>query len=132
MKVKMQDGYKDIYTLSDVERAKIVISAEKKDESDNKGREAIEYAETAVREILNSYGEGDYLDRIIEANAETARNSRIWDAYGEGSGDMDIWISFIAKTSNGYMEGGAYLSDIWQVGACDVAGYMFSLSFTRR
>lgn len=53
--------------------------------------------------------------KIYEANAEIARNGRVWDAFFEGSRDIDIWINVVARTDYGFVELGAYLTDIWQI-----------------
>lgn len=110
MKVKFEKDYKDFYTLADVERAKKVISYEKDDEETPTG-----WAEYAIKEALKDTME--YCDEVIRASAETTRNNRIWDAYGEGTGTLDVWITALAKTREGFIEIGAYLSDIWQSGA---------------
>ena len=110
MKVKLEKDYKKYYTMLDVDRAKLVIQFEKEDDETAAG-----WAEYAVREALQDSME--YCNEIIRASAETSRNHRIWDAYGEGTGSMDVYITALAKTSEGFIEIGAYLSDIWQSGA---------------
>ena len=110
MKVKLDKNYRDLYTLSDLERAKAVIKFMKEDSSTVK-----EYAEYAIREALK---DTDVFDReIITAEAHTAGNRRVWDAYGEGTASMDVWITALARTSEGFIECGAYLTDIWNTGA---------------
>lgn len=118
MKVTLEKNYKEYYTLADLEAAKLVITSEKEDEETPKG-----WAEYAVREALK--GKCDYLNHVIEASAETARNSRIWEQYGEGTKNFDVWISATAETDNGFIKIGAYLSDIWQTGATDYRNNMF-------
>ena len=124
MKVTLEKEYKKYYTLEDIDRAKEVIRYEKEDEETAKG-----WAEYAVREALRE--ENDYLDRIIEADARTARNCRAWNLYGETTGDMDTWITATAKTSLGFIEVGAYLSDIWQTGATPYKHHMFIAYYAR-
>lgn len=118
MKVKLEDCYKEVYTLSDLERAKRVIAIEKDDEETPKG-----WAEYAVREALR--GTDDYLVRVLEASAKTALNIRVWDAYGEGTQNMDVWVRAVAKTGHGFIEVGAYLSDIWQTGSVPYDGHEY-------
>ena len=110
MKVKFEKDYKQYYTIKDLDQAKLVIQYEKDDEETAAG-----WAEYAIKEALKDSME--YCDEVIRASAETSRNCRIWDAYGEGTGSMDVWIAALAKTSEGFIEVGAYLSDIWQSGA---------------
>ena len=122
MKVTIERGYKDFYTLTDLESAKAIIKAEKEDEWTAK-----DAAEYAVKEALS--GTDDYLDKVIEATARTAKNSRIHDAHGEGTGMMDVWIEATARTRKGYVEVGAYLSDIWQTGGTPYKHQMFIRTF---
>lgn len=109
MKVTLDKDYRDLYTLSDLERAKEVIKFMKEDTSTVK-----EYAGYAIREALK---DTDVFDgEIITAEAHTAGNRRVWDAYGEGTASMDVWIEALARTSEGFIECGAYLTDIWNTG----------------
>lgn len=126
MKVKLEENYRTLYTLEDVDRAKAVIKAEKEDEESVTG-----WAEYAAREALK--GTGDFLRNVIQADAHTARNCRAWDAYGTEipSGDMDVWITGTAKTADGFLEFGAYLSDIWQTGSTEYKHHMYIQRYGR-
>ena len=122
MKVKLDKNYRDLYTLSDLERAKEVIKFMKDDTSSVK-----DYAAYAIIEALR---DTKVFDReIITAEARTARNRRVWDAYGDGTGSMDVWIEALAKTSEGFIEVGAYLTDIWQTGSDHYKDNMFIRRF---
>ena len=118
MLVRLEEKYKDFYTISDLERARAVIKMMREDEEVVAG-----YAEYAVNEALK--GRDDYLRRILKATAHTARNCRAWNAYDENSQDMDVWIDAIAETSYGFIKVGAYLSDIWQTGTIPYSQYMY-------
>lgn len=124
MKVALEKNYRRKYTLEDLDRAKMVIAAEKEDEET-----AIGWAEYAANEALKD--SDDYLVRIIEATATTAKNRRAYNAYGEGSEDMDVWIEGIARTEWGFLEFGAYLSDIWQSGAVKYQHNMYFCRYTK-
>lgn len=79
-----------------------------------------EVAEMAIREIMK--GTNDWLPvwkPILKAEARVALNCRIQDLYFEGSEDYDVWVEATARTAYGFIEIGAYLSDIWQVGALE-------------
>lgn len=52
---------------------------------------------------------------VLEASAEIAKNCRVRNAYHEESADLDIWVRFAAYTDAGFVMGGAYLTDIWQI-----------------
>ena len=110
--------YKKYMTISEVEAAKAMIAEQREEEETTAG-----WAEYAVREALKDTG--DYLDRILEAKAEISGNSRVWNAYNLDSGKLDIWIEATARTGNGFIIVGAYLTDIWQSGAVDYKGQMW-------
>lgn len=124
MKVRLEDNYKSIYTLEDLEKAKAIIRYEKDDEETAKG-----WAGYAAGEALKDTG--DVVRRVIEADARTAKNCRIWNEYGEGTGDMDVWIEGLAETSDGFIQVGAYLSDIWQTGTKDYMTNMWIERYKR-
>ena len=118
MKVKLEERYKGIYTLDDLDRAKAVIKAEKEDEMSAK-----DWAEYAAREALK--GEDTSLVEVIRAEATTAKNCNAWNRYGDDSADMDVYIRFLAETTEGFIKGGAYLSDIWETGATEYKRHMY-------
>ena len=110
MKVSLESNYKYWYTISDLEKAKAVIKYEKEyDESKPE-----DWARYAVEEALK--GTSDYLKQILYAKAETCRNGRVNNAYGDDTGNADVWIIAMARTENGFIEVHACLSDIWQTG----------------
>lgn len=128
MKVTLEKNYRKYYTLEDLDRAKRVIAAEKEDESTVK-----EWAEMAIREAIKN-DDGIYEDYIVEifkAEAHTAKNHRVWNAYGycdpeeANTQDMDVWIEFAVELEHGYIKGGAYLTDIWQTGGTDYREHMY-------
>ena len=119
MKVTLEKEYRQRYTLEDLDRAKAVIAYEKEnDEETVKG-----WAEYAAREALK--GTDDFYMEVLKAEAHTAKNCRAWNAYGEETGDMDVWITATAETEKGFIKIGAYLSDIWNTGAEDYTSHMY-------
>ena len=118
MRVKLEKDYRQYSTLEQLEQARNVIKAEKEDEETVAG-----WAKYAVMEALKDTGHCDR--EILQAEATTARNGRIWDQYGDGTGTMDVWIKATARTSEGFIEIGAYLSDIWQSGVTDYRQHMY-------
>ena len=71
-----------------------------------------EYAEMAVRIAGKSN-----IIRVLECNAEIAGNSRVWNYYGDDTKIFDVWVTFTAMADNcRFVMGGAYLSDIFQIG----------------
>lgn len=117
MKVKLDKDYRKLYTLEKLDMAKAVIAAEKEDEMSAK-----DWAEYAVREALRN--EDGSLVEILKAEARTAMNRRAWNEYGETE-DMDVWISFVAETTKGFIKGGAYLTDIWESGGTEYKQHMY-------
>ena len=128
MKVNLSKSYKDFFTISDLERAKEVIKYMKDDESSVK-----DYAKIAVEHVLLKEDRYETLVRIIEAEAVTEKNGRIFDAYGFESGYMDVWLNITARTDRGYLEVGAYLTDIWKIGAdTDLREHMWIQHYYRQ
>lgn len=125
MKVKHNADYRKDFTLEDLDRSKQIIAFERDEDDETvKG-----WAIYAVREALKETT--DTVSRVIEASAETAKNRRAWNEYFEGSEDMDVWISATARTECGFIEIGAYLSDIWQTGAKRYKHHMFIQYFAQ-
>ena len=128
MKVTLEKNYRKYYTLEDLDRARKVIAAEKETDYTPK-----EYAEMAIREALkNDDGiADDWIVEIFKAEAHTAKNHRVWNAYGycdpeeANTQDMDVWIEFAAELEHGYIKGGAYLTDIWQTGGTRYKQHIF-------
>lgn len=117
MKVLLPKDYKKYFTIEEYEIAKEIIKMEREDDAST----AKDMAEYAVREALKN-DDLCYLEEILEAKAEVCRNKyqaydKVYDRYFEGSQFMDVYISGVAKVSFGYLEFGAYLSDIWETGA---------------
>ena len=126
MKVKMPHDWKTWMTVAEAEQAKLVIAYEKEDDE-----KPAYWAEMAAREALR--GTGDYVDEVLKAEAEICKNSRaIWDRYGEGTGMIDVWITGTAKAGNGFIEFGAYLSDIWETGGTEYKDEMYIKEYIRK
>ena len=126
MKVKLEERYREVYTLAELDAAKAVIAWEKDDLMT-----ATEYAESAVNHIIWKRFSNDGLREVIKAEARTAKHRGVWELYGEGTRDLDVWINFIAETFDGFIKGGAYLSDIWAIGGdVDITGVMYYNRYT--
>ena len=105
MKVSMSENYKKFFTVEEVQTAKQIIREMKEDESTPS-----EYAETAAR--CFNFG---WIAKVLEAKATVEKNARAWNAYGDNSGNLDIWIDATVQTSSGFLILGAYLTDIWSI-----------------
>lgn len=106
MKVKFTEDAKRFISVSELPAVKKVI-AEMKEDGEIKG-----YSEIAAR-VASGYN-GNF--EILKADAQIAKNARIYDAYGEGSGEIDVWLDIYAFDDySGFYEIGAYLTDIWAV-----------------
>ena len=125
MKVKITADSKKIIRMYQVDVAKRIVKSLAEDEMS-----AADYAVYAVNAIMASRQDG--CDRILECTAEIAGNGRAWNSILEDSENLDVWISGIARTYTGYVEFGAYLTDIWNLtGEDDEAEYMYSAIYTR-
>lgn len=101
MKITMNAETKKYLTLAVLPIAKQIIKDMKDDETD--------YAEMAARIATKS----GYVIKVYESKAIIAGNCRVWNLFGE-SGTLDVWIDFTAHTSEGFVIGGCYLSDLWK------------------
>lgn len=121
MKVTLEKDYKDLYTITDLKRAKEIIHQMKEDLSTPE-----EYLEAAAYEILRSSALKDTAEFFVEvltAKATTCRNGRVWNAFfdfssepdGLTSRDIDVLITGTVKLRFGFLEIEAFLSDIWQI-----------------
>ena len=121
MKITMGKDYKKWMTLEEYEQAKGIISGEK----ENPLTPAY-YAEMAAREILaakKANGVTDWFREVLVASAEISGNCRVRDYYGDNTGKLDIWISAKVTTGYGYLELGAYVTDIQSI-SCASHGEM--------
>lgn len=126
MKVKMPKEYKRLFTVEEYEIGKEIIKYERENDSNTEK----DWAEYAVREALKD--SKSWLEDILLAKAEVYKNNRIeWDGYFEGSHDLDVYISATAIISDGYLEIGAYLSDIWKTGAEEYKDNMFIAKYVK-
>ena len=126
MRVTLPKDYREHFTLAQLDIARNIIRDMKEDDTTPTW-----YAEIAANHLINKRLESDCLVRIITASAEANRNWKAWNAYSDGSGDMDIWVNAIAETWKGFIKIGAYVSDIWKIGGdVDVTDEFFVRYFT--
>ena len=107
MKIQFTNEMKHIVTVAEVPSVRSVIECERDDEWTAK-----EWAKMAA-ELVCSHSRV----KVLEASAEIAKNFRVRDAYGEDSADFDVWVKFTAFADDSFVMGGAYLTDLWAVGA---------------
>lgn len=122
MKVTFTAEAKRFITLSEMPTVRQMIESLKEDEST-----VNEYAEMAARAAMDGY-----VVKVFEASAKIAKNSRAKDNYTADSGDLDVWVDFTALTSEGFVIGGAYLTDIWDITGDndeEIRGHMFLRKF---
>lgn len=108
MKVRLTKEAKKWLTLEQAPIAHQIIKGEKENETI-----AAEYAEMVIRAVYF----GSVWDvEVLKSSASIARNGRVWNLYGDGSGTLDIWIdATVCVNDNEFIIIGAYLSDIWQI-----------------
>ena len=108
MKVTMPKNYREIFTLERYDYAKQLIAEMKEDETTAK-----DYAEMAVNAFCNYGGRCDFCREILKVSAEVTYNGHNPFPYSQDLPGMDVWISATARTADGFLEIGCYLSDIW-------------------
>ena len=126
MKVKITERAKKFLTLEELPVAKQVINDLKEDnELENYGKIAARIA-SGTNETFE----------ILKAEAEISHNRRVYDAFCEGSGKIDIWMEFYAYNAYaGFYEIGVYLTDLWNStgdNSDEIKSHMFILEFKRK
>ena len=112
MKVKITGETKKYLTLEQLPVAKEIIKDLTEDEWSAK-----DYIKMAAGCWLRAtHHICDAVDKVINAEARIAGNCRVYNALADSCGTMDVWIEGLVKTCRGYMEIGAYLTDIWNIG----------------
>ena len=106
MKVKITEDTKRIITISEMPAVRKIISELREDNY------LKQYASCAARVASGRYDTFE----ILKAEAEIAKNARVWDAYGEGTGNLDVWVNIYAYNPYyGFYDFGVYLTDIWAI-----------------
>lgn len=117
MKVKITEQSKKIVTMEEAGAAKQIVRDMKEDEST-----AADYIGMAARCWIRNAQvaeQHDSVRRVLEATAEICKNSRVYEQFGEGSGNLDVWIEGVAETWYGFLRIGCNLTDVWQIGPDD-------------
>lgn len=111
MKVTLEQYYRDVYTVAELEQAKAVIKAEKDDTMT-----PTQYAQQAVREWLRVNARREWFN-VVFAEATTKKAPCIeYDRICDGSGFIDVEIHAVAVASlHSVIEIWANLSDIWSI-----------------
>jgi hypothetical protein len=120
MKITITTDMKKVLTISEMPIVRQVIESLKDDNS------LKDYAKMAAG--LAACGS---VEKVLECSAEIAKNCRADNNFFVGSSDLDVWITFTAYTSEGFVMGGAYLTDIWNIGSDDyeIRKHMFVRMF---
>lgn len=121
MKIKFGAEQKKFVTVAEMPIVRQIISDMKEDDC------LKEYAEMAAR-----IASGGYCEKVYECSAEIAKNGRIYEQWGEGSGNLDIWIEAAALTSEGFVIFGIYLTDVWSItgdNAEEIRNHMYIRKF---
>lgn len=124
MKVIINNESKRQLLVSDLPEAKAIVKSMKEDD---------EYTPAQYLTMaINCIGFG-WTHTVYEATARITKNCHVWNAFSETSGEIDIWIEGVAKTSSGFVEIGAYLTDIWAItgdNADEIADRMWTRRYT--
>lgn len=123
MKIALTNEMKKFITVAEMPAVRRIINDFKNSEDT-----VTEYAKMAARIATDGY-----VEKVLECSAEIAKNCRVWNLFDDESRDLDVWISFTAYTSKGFVIGGAYISDLW--GAYgdnydEIRSHMFIRMFT--
>lgn len=106
MKVSIPFTMRGVLTVAEMPMAKELIKNMREDNNFD------QYALSAARVAS---GDNDNFV-ILNQTAQIAKNERVQDYYSDNSGDLDIWLEFLAFS---YFSGcylvGVYLSDVLQI-----------------
>lgn len=107
MKVQITKEAKQWLTVAQMPEVRKMIADLKDDDIKSYVRTMMHFLE----------GNNFFSVKVFEATAEISRNIRVKDRYTDSSGDLDVWINFIAygSGSDSFIRGGVYLSDIWSI-----------------
>lgn len=106
MKITLPKEVHEHLTMHDITEARKIISQEK-----TNTLTATEAA-TMIGQAVIKYP-SDL--KVLEASAEIAGNCRVWNYYTDDSRNLDVWVNFRIRSYGEYIEGGAYLSDVFQL-----------------
>lgn len=125
MKVNLTAEMKKFITVAEMPAVKKVMQYEK----ENDEWTVQEWAKMAARLVFD-----DEATMIIEAKARIAKNQRVWDAFDEETGDIDVWIEFTAFSEyrSSFIIAGVYLTDLWQLtkdNADEIKSHMYIRQF---
>ena len=103
MKVKFGPEQKKYITVAQLPAVRSIIESMREENLKD-------YAEMAAN-IARGFG-GSM--EILKAEAEIARNARVWNALGDETENLDIWISVYAFNDyDGFYAIGVYITDLW-------------------
>lgn len=128
MKITLEQYYRDVYTVAELEQAKAVIKAEKDDTMT-----PTQYAQQAVREWLRVNARREWYN-VIFAEATTKKAPCIeYNRICDDSGLIDVEIHAIAQSPfRSFIEIWARLSDIWEIdGNSPVGKEFFAIEYKR-
>ena len=114
MKVAITKDSLNYLTVNEHEHAKQMVRDFRADDMTAK-----DYADSAARAILRSEkykGCYDCVREVLTASAEICRdNSTDYDRFGDGTGQLDIWIRATVETLDGFLKFGCLLSKVWDL-----------------
>lgn len=120
VKIRMPEKYKEYFTIAEYEAAKNTIECMK----DSPITEC--ECDILINHIISRLYPNDWKKEILTANAEIARNNRVWEQMGTNTKNMDVWLTVTAETHDGYIKASAYITDIWQISSeTDFTNYMY-------
>lgn len=119
MRVRLEDDYRELYTVAQYDNAKTLIEVMKGYDESPFG-----LAEEAVNLLMDRYRFRERL-RVMCAEAYTMRNNTIEsDRVDTGTGKMDVCIEFVAITYSNVVHAYISMCDIWEGKLNDCNSYI--------
>ena len=127
MKVNITKESRKWMTVEELPYAKQIVKDMKDDDFS-----VADYAKMAADAIIWGRYNHDYVNRIMEADAEICRDNGIaYEQFGEGCGRLGVWLRFTAETFDGFLKVGCLLSDVWALGTDEARETLIGHSYIR-
>lgn len=122
MKISITKESKQYLTVNEFEIAKRIV----KEFAATTSETVEEYARQAAYIVDGT------VEEVYKATASIARNNRVYNALATDTESLDVWIDATAKTQNGFVIVGAYLSGLWTAtgeNSEEIASHMYIRKF---
>lgn len=105
-KIRVTSEMKKVLTVAEMSSVREI----QKEFSSEDNTETLAYYCKMIAELF-----GEYSAKIFEPHAEIAKNERAYDAFGIGTGNLDVWIECYIFGHDVCGKFGACITDLWNI-----------------